>query len=93
MEASIIVALIALFGVIISGLFNYLAIKSSNKSAEAKFTNELAAQFERYTAVTDTKIEALTREVRTHNNFAVEIPAMKQQINDLKEDVRALKNA
>lgn len=31
-------------------------------------------------AVTDTKIEELTREVRKHNNFAERIPVMEEQI-------------
>lgn len=31
-------------------------------------------------AVTDTKIEELTREVRKHNNFAEKIPVIQEQI-------------
>lgn len=31
-------------------------------------------------AVTDTKLEELTREVRKHNNFAERIPVMQEQI-------------
>ena len=31
-------------------------------------------------AVTDTKLEELTREVRMHNNFAQRIPVMEEQI-------------
>lgn len=31
-------------------------------------------------AVTDTKIEELTREVRTHNNFARRMPVVEEQI-------------
>ena len=31
-------------------------------------------------AVTDTKIEALTREVRSHNNFAQRMPVVEEQI-------------
>ena len=31
-------------------------------------------------AVTDTKIEELTREVREHNNFARRIPVVEEQI-------------
>ena len=44
-------------------------------------------------AVTDTKITELTREVRTHNNFAQRMPVVEEQIkvinhrlNDLEED-------
>ena len=31
-------------------------------------------------AVTDTKLEELTREVREHNNFARRVPVMEEQI-------------
>lgn len=31
-------------------------------------------------AVTDTKIDELTREVRTHNDFARRIPVIEEQI-------------
>ena len=31
-------------------------------------------------AVTDTKLEELTREVREHNNFAQRIPVLEEQI-------------
>jgi Flp pilus assembly protein TadB len=34
-------------------------------------------------AVTDTKIEALTREVREHNGFAKRMPALEQALRDL----------
>lgn len=34
-------------------------------------------------AVTDTKLEELTREVRAHNNFASRVPAIEAQIHSL----------
>ena len=44
-------------------------------------------------AVTDTKIEELTREVRAHNNFAQRMPVVEEQIkvinhrlSDLEDD-------
>lgn len=42
-------------------------------------------------AVTDTKIDELTREVRLHNGFAEKIPVMQQQIKTLSDDVTELK--
>lgn len=35
-------------------------------------------------AVTDTKLEELTREVREHNNFARRLPVVEQQIEDIR---------
>lgn len=77
---SIIVALItsglALVGIIITNV-------SSNKSIENKI---ITAQ-----AVTDTKLENLTNEVRRHNEFAVRIPTLEAEVNTLKADVKDLK--
>lgn len=91
MDASITVSIISLIGVIATGIFTYLGVRSSNRATQDRVTNTLATEFEKYSAVTDTKIENLTREVRQHNNFAVEIPAIKQQIADIKEDIKELK--
>ena len=45
--------------------------------ATAKKTEKAAAVSQ---AVTDTKIEELTREVREHNNFARRMPVVEEQI-------------
>ena len=41
-------------------------------------------------AVMDTKLEDLTREVRTHNNFAVRMPTMEQQLKDIERRIDTL---
>ena len=56
---------LALIGVIIS-------VNSGNKKIESKLQTQQA--------VTDTKIEELTREVREHNNFAKRMPVVEEQI-------------
>ena len=38
----------------------------------------------------DTKIDELTREVRQHNNFATEIPVMKEQIRVINHRIADL---
>ena len=38
-------------------------------------------------AVTDTKIEALTREVRAHNNFAQRMPVVEEQIKTINHRI------
>lgn len=69
MTEAITVALItgglSLIGVIIASI-------SGNRRAEEKLR---VAQ-----AITDAKIEELTREVRKHNNFAKKIPVIQEQI-------------
>jgi TolA-binding protein len=38
------------------------------------------ARLEKSQAVTETKLEELTREVRAHNNFAQRLPVLEEQI-------------
>ena len=43
-------------------------------------------------AVTDTKLEELTREVREHNNFARRVPVMEEQIKVINHRIADLEN-
>ncbi len=77
MSEAIIVALItgglALLGTIITG----------NRNAR-----ELDHKLDKKQAVTDTKLEELTREVREHNNFAKRMPVVEEQIKVVGETLR-----
>lgn len=42
-------------------------------------------------AVTENRLDELTREVREHNNFARRMPVVEEQIKDIKEDVKELR--
>ena len=79
MTESIIVALItgglSLVGVVVTCMAT--AHKSEKNAAVAQ-------------AITETKIEELTREVRTHNGFAEKIPVIQNQVDDLKRRVGSL---
>ena len=43
-------------------------------------------------AVTDTKIEELTREVRAHNNFDQRVPVLEEQIKVANHRITDLEN-
>jgi hypothetical protein len=45
----------------------------------------LEAKLEKHQAVTDTKLEELTREVREHNNFAKRMPVLEEKVNNLEK--------
>jgi uncharacterized membrane protein YecN with MAPEG domain len=81
MSETITVALISgllpLIGTVLTVLFSY------NKTDE----NLKIAQ-----AVTDTKIEELTREVRAHNNFAQRMPVVEEQIKVINHRIEDLEN-
>ena len=78
---SIVSALIAgglaLIGVIITN-------STSNKQIENKL---ITAQ-----AVTDTKIDNLTEEVKKHNNFASKVPVIEEQIKVINHRLEDLEN-
>ena len=69
MTESILVALVtgslSLLGVVISS-------RASSKKTEQSIQTSMA--------VTDTKLDELAREVRTHNHFAQRMPAVEEQI-------------
>ena len=81
MSEAIIVALItgslSLAGVVIS---NFATAK---KNAHALHTHQ---------AVTDTKIEELTREVRAHNHFAQRMPVVEHEIRKINTEIQELKS-
>lgn len=72
---ALITGVLALVGVIITNLMN-------NKSIETKLT---VAQ-----AVTDTKIDTLTEEVKKHNNFASRMPVVEEQIKVINHRIADL---
>lgn len=75
--AAIITGVLALVGVIITNV-------SGNRSMQAKL--------EKSQAVTDTKIEELTREVREHNGFAKRMPVVEEQIKVINHRIADLEH-
>ena len=69
MTEAIIVALIT------GGLSLIGALVSGSRSAQ-----EIDHKLQTHQAVTDAKLEELTREVREHNNFAQRVPVIEEQI-------------
>lgn len=66
---------LSLAGVIISNLL------AARKTEAAMRVNQ---------AVTDTKLEELTREVRSHNNFAQRMPVVEEQIRGMNQRISDL---
>lgn len=70
MDSSVVVA-------IITGVLSLAGVIISNIASNTKIEHQLhTAQ-----AVTDVKIEELTREVRAHNDFANRIPVIEEKIS------------
>ena len=49
--------------------------------------NDVMKKMEIAQAVTDTKLDELTREVRAHNNFAQRIPVLETRIENVEKKV------
>lgn len=53
---------------------------------------KLNAKLEKFQAVTETKIEELTREVRKHNGFAERMPVVEEQIKAINQRLDKIEN-
>lgn len=73
----IIVAILTLLGVIVTNIGSNRKIEHSLETSQA---------------VTDCKIEELTREVREHNNFARRMPVIEEQIKVINHRIKDLES-
>lgn len=73
--AAAITGLLALLGVIVSNIGSNRKIEHSLETSQA---------------VTDYKIDELTREVREHNNFAQRVPVLEEQIKVINHRIEDL---
>ena len=64
-------------GAIVTGLLTLLGVLISNNRSQA---------------VTETKLEELTREVREHNGFARRMPVVEEQIKVINHRLHDLEN-
>ena len=86
---------ISLVGVIITSIVTVIVNSKKTERVSADVTKALEIS----QAVTDAKIEELTREVRAHNNFAQRVPVLEEKmtvanhrIDDLEEANRHGRN-
>lgn len=83
MSEGIIIALI-------TGGLTFAGVIVSNISGNKKIVNDIKLEVTKKQAVTDTKIEELTREVRLHNNFAQRVPVLEEQVKEIKGQINYL---
>lgn len=68
---------------IITGGLALIGVLVSNSSNRIKVENAINIQ----QAVTNTKLEALTAEVKEHNNFAKRMPVVEEQIKTINHRI------
>ena len=66
----------AILAAIITGGLSLVGVILSNRAASSR----MQAQLEKQQAITDTKLEELTREVRANNNFAQRVPVLEEKM-------------
>ena len=67
----------AIIAAVITGILSLCGVLVSNRKTQA---------------VTETKLEELTREVRKHNNFARRMPVVEEQIKVINHRIADLEN-
>ena len=83
---SISSALISAGATVVVGLMTLIGVVITNNKSK----RDIGHKLETAQAVTDTKLEELTREVRMHNNFAEKIPVMQEQIKVVNHRLKDL---
>lgn len=79
----------AIIAALITGGLALVGVIITNNKNQAL----MDAKLDKRQAVTDTKIEELTREVRAHNNFAQRVPVLEEKMevtNHRIKDLEAL---
>ncbi len=77
---------------LITGAFSFGASLLANSNSNKKLVSELKLEVTKNQAVTDTKLDELTREVREHNNFAKRMPVVESEIKNINEKVNHFHN-
>lgn len=71
---------------LITGVLSLVGVIVTNAASNKKVESKL----ETAQAVTDTKIDELTREVRAHNNFAQRMPIVENEIKHINGEIQKL---
>lgn len=75
---------------VITGIFSLVGIVITVNKSNAKLVAELKAEQQKSQAVTDLRLDELTREVREHNNFAKRMPAVETEVKWIKDKIEYL---
>ena len=79
-----------IIGSLITGGLALIGVIITNLTSNKKVVSDIKSEVEKNQAVTDTKIEELTREVREHNNFAKRMPIVEEKIKVINHRISDL---
>ena len=90
--AAIISAGLALVGTIITVVkTNQITLAAMDKKSELSDA-KLESELKKHQAVTDAKIEELTKKVEKHNNMIERVYQLEGRMNEAEHDIRDLKD-
>ncbi|WP_400224525.1 hypothetical protein [Methanobrevibacter smithii] len=75
---------------LITGILTFAGVIITNLSSNKKVVNDIKIEVTKNQAITDTKIDELTREVREHNNFAKRMPVVEEKISNLENKINII---
>jgi ferritin-like metal-binding protein YciE len=91
MSDTVIVAIVSLLGTVITvWAANKRTLDELDKKSELSDA-KLDAKLERHQAVTDTKIDELTRRVEQHNNMIERTYKLEGRMDEAEHDIRDIK--
>jgi TolA-binding protein len=67
---------VSILAAVVTGVFSLIGVAITNSYSNNKMHNEMKTS----QAVTDERLKELTREVRTHNDFATRIPVIEEKL-------------
>ena len=82
MSTELVIAIVAAVGSVLG------VVLTNNANAR-----QMDAQLEKAQAVTDTKLDALTEEVRRHNDFARRVPVLEEKISVINHRIADLERS
>ena len=82
----------AIIAAVVTGALALVGTVITVRVSSNKTNAEINANLRVMQAVTDTKLEELTREVREHNNFAKRMPVVEEQIKVINHRIDDLEH-
>lgn len=74
----------------ITGILSLIGVVITVNRSNQKLMAELKAEQAKDRAVTNLRLDELTREVREHNNFAKRMPAVETEVKWIKDKIEYL---
>lgn len=92
MSDAVIVGVLSLLGVIFTAVWQNRKLTADFEKRSELADARMDAKLDKHMAVTDTKLEELTREVREHNGFARRVPVLEKEVEVINHRIKDLES-